>query len=351
MGRLKKEVAARNRRCETRCKRPKIKGVYLRCAEGDNEVYDVSVVQDGERRSKRLTLTKDTTNLDFVKAVESLQHSIKAEIEDREKPDFETLVSRYCLERGLAHNSILMMRASLKGFGFDDKANRLAVEGIVSGSFTDGTKKTKLKAIKGFYEWLKSSCKIQVAQPVEGFKIPRQIPRQRIPTPDEIERLCEYIGHKGTALDRLFLKLLIATGARCSTIEAVRVCDMDGEWKIGLYNVKLGRRYAIRIPIADTATRELWTACTAGMMETEPLFDHTYGERLRKRMARLFHADSYGETLSPHSFRHLKATRLANAGIPVKTASAILDCSPTVLVSVYTTVQQADVDAAVSAEE
>lgn len=350
MGRLKREVEAKNKRCATRFKRPKIKGVYLRTVTKDSEVYDVSLVVDGERRSKRLTIANDTTNIDFVKQVEGLQNSIKAECEANAIPDFSTLLDRYCLERGLAQNTILMMRASLRGFGLDDKANRQSVEELkTSTQYTDGTKKTKLKAIKGFYEWLKSSCKIQVANPVEGMKIPRQIPRQRIPTKDETDRLVAYIAHfKKSELDLLYLRLLIATGARCSTIESVRVCDMDSEWRLSLYNKKMGRRYALKVPITDKDTRELWDRCKEGKDPSNLLFDATFGERLRARMGRLFEKDSYGETLSPHSFRHLKATDLANSGIPVKTASAILDCSPTVLVSVYTTVQQEDVDRAMA---
>jgi site-specific recombinase XerD len=121
---------------------------------------------------------------------------------------------------------------------------------------------------------------------------------------------------------------------------------MTGDWKISLYNVKIGRRYAVKLHIADETTRTLWASVTDGMVTGERIFQDTDGERLRKRMIRMFPADAFGETLSPHSLRHLKATTLANQGIPVKTAAAILDCTPAVLVSVYTTVQQDDVDRA-----
>lgn len=349
MGRQKREVEARNKRCVTRFRRPKIKGVYLRTVTKESEVYDVSVTVDGKRVSKRLTIPTDTTNMVFCKEVEALQNTIQAECEAGATPSFDDLFKLYCEKRGLKQNTILMMKAALHGFGLDDKENKKAVEALKTANYTDGTKKTKLKAIKGFFEWLKSSCHIDIENPVDGEKIPRQIPRQRIPTGKEIEILFQYIAScKNSELDLLYLHLLIETGARCSTIECVRVADMDGEWRLSLYNKKLGRRYALKIPIKDKDTQALWDRCKGGKDPNTILFDATFGERLRSRMGRLFEKDSYGETLSPHSFRHLKATDLANSGIPVKTASAILDCSPTVLVSVYTTVQQEDVDRAMA---
>ena len=63
----------------------------------------------------------------------------------------------------------------------------------------------------------------------------------------------------------------------------------------------------------------------------------------------MFGKDSNGETISPHSFRHLKCTQLARDGVHVSMAAKILDASPQVLLRTYTSITQDDIDAMYSA--
>lgn len=348
MGRLSKAESAKNRVCATRTKRPKIKGVYLRSVTAEAEVYDVSLTIESERRSRRLSIPPTTSNADFVKAVDEIHGQIKAEISRAGMPQMADILSRYTLERRLKPNTALMMQAALKGFELDDKTNQLAMDGLLRSGYKAGTLKTKLKAIKGFYAWANSKYGLNLKNPVSGVTIPRGEARHRIPTAEELKDFVAYVAHfPDSDLDLLYLYIMIETGARCSTVEQIRPCDMDAEWRLSLYNVKKARRYSVKILITDKKIRKLWKKCIDRCVSNDTnLFTQIHSGRLKARMKRFFCRDENGERLSPHSFRHLKATNLTRSGVPIKTASAILDCSDAVLLGVYTSVTQDDVDQA-----
>jgi integrase len=141
------------------------------------------------------------------------------------------------------------------------------------------------------------------------------------------------------------LRLLIHTGARCSTIETLRPCDMDDQWRLSLYNVKCDRRYSVKLPVNDAVIQALWDMCTCGLSPDKLIFDKTARRRLGNRMRRMFGKDYNGYTISPHSFRHLRCTQLARDGVHVSMAAKLLDASPQVLLRTYTTITQEDVDA------
>ena len=346
--RKSKVDATKDKVCATRTKRPKIKGVYLRSVTAEAEVYDISLTIDGERRSRRLCIPPTTSNTEFVKAVDEIHGQIKAEVDRAGMPQMSELLSRYTLERRLKPNTALMMQAALKGFDLDDKANQAAMDGLLRSGYKAGTLKTKLKAIKGFYVWANSKYGLNLKNPVSGVTIPRGEARHRIPTPEELKDFVAYVAHfPDSDLDLLYLYIMMETGARCSTVEHIRPCDMDGEWRLSLYNVKKARRYSVKILITDRKIRKLWKKCIDRCVSSDTnLFTQIHSGRLKARMKRFFCRDENGERLSPHSFRHLKATNLTRSGVPIKTASAILDCSDAVLLGVYTSVTQDDVDQA-----
>lgn len=350
--RKSKADAAKAKVCAVRTKRPKIKGVYLRSVAAEAEVYDISLTIDGERRSRRLSIPPTTSNTEFVRAVDEIHGQIKAEADRAGMPQMAEILNRYTLERRLKPNTALMMKNALKGFDLNDKTNQAAMDGLLRSGYKGGTLKTKLKAIKGFYGWANAKYSLNLKNPVDGVAIPRGEARHRIPTPDELKDFVAYVAHfPDSDLDLLYLYIMVETGARCSTVEQIRPCDMDGEWRLSLYNVKKARRYSVKILITDKKIRKLWKKCIDRCVSNDTtIFNTKHSERLKARMKRFFCRDENGERLSPHSFRHMKATNLTRSGVPIKTASAILDCSDAVLLGVYTSVTQDDVDAAFTRE-
>jgi integrase len=347
MARISKEKAADNARRALRLKRSKAgagKGVYLRKIDGDVERYDITVEgKDGKKRVRHLAIPTTSTN-DYFKAEVD---RIRREIEQTEQIEFddtiEGWINAYIHERKLVENSIVCFRNALRGFSLDPEENKRRVWEIEHSGLKQGTQRVKLKHVKALFAFITSHGR-PIENPVVG-KIRDGEPRTRVPSKAEIATLIQSVENTGSIIDQLYVRLLIATGARCSTIECVRPCDMDGEWQLQLYNKKLRRKYSVKTPIVDDTIKELWEKVVQGVSLTDLIFDHKCHNRLLERMSVLFPKDCNGESLSPHSLRRAFSTELARSGVPVKTAATMLDASPAVMVRHYITVQQDEVDA------
>ncbi len=324
------------------------KGVYLRSIKDGVGTYDITV--DG--KSKRIQLPIAVSNVEFANAVKAVQDELKTVVTEASRPDFSELVETYIEKRHVRATTAPKIRLYLKGFGYDDRENSRLVRELINGGLSQSTKRMRFKAIRSIFTYARDTLGVKIADPTHGENVPKEgAPRSRIPTDAEISALLVALEKTGNHKDVLFCRLLIHTGARCSTIEKLRPCDMDAEWRLSLYNVKCDRRYSVKLPVNDAVIQALWGMCTFGLSPDAEIFDKTSRRRLGNRMRRMFGKDCNGETISCHSFRHLRCTQLARDGVHVSMAAKILDASPQVLLRTYTTITQADIDALYSKQK
>lgn len=347
MARVSASKAAENARKAVRTARRGAgvgKGAYLRALVGDEERWDVTVEGvDGKKRVRHVSVPRSASNDLYRELIERARAEI-AVAETAECGDgLERWIQLYIEERGLADNTSKTLRCACRGFSLDPEANRRKVVEMKAAGFKPSALRTKLKHIKAIFSFMASKG-VKIEQPVEG-KIKDGAPRSRVPTEEEIDILLRAVDASGSETDRLYVRLLMATGARTSTVEAVRPCDMDSDWGLSLYNVKLRRRYGILHRVLDAETQRLWTVCTATAPRDQAIFTHRHHDRLLRRMHILFGRDANGETLSVHSLRRAYATRLARGGVPVAMAARLLDDSPQIMLRHYVTVQQGEIDA------
>lgn len=336
-----KAEANKIRRDKERRSRPHEKGLYLR----DNGWILFVDMPDGRKVSRRVPIEDTDTNAEFSRKVEAVRAELLAEADAAARPDLETCIMDYSRAKGLRPKSVEILRLSLRDFDDIYNANkcRAVVDSILArGDLSNESKRTYLKRIRAFFAW----C--ELPDPTAKRVMPKGRSRSRVPTDAEVQILLDVIDHRHRPMDSLFVRLLLATGARCGTVEALRPCDMDtGEWSIRLYNVKISKSYDVRIPIKDAETRRLWSEVVEGLPSDTALFDKAAPQRLKQTMYRLFPANADGERLSPHSLRHLMATRLMRAGVNPAIAAKILGhASPAITLAIYTTVSQDDVNRA-----
>ena len=332
-------------------KRPKETGVYARSVDGETVLYEVTLVcSDGKKRVRRIRVEVKASNLVYLEVIKAARSEMEVEAQkakDSKGAGVMGYLEEYAIAKNLRPKTIEKYRFALDGFSLDNDSNKKKVRAIMESNLKDGTKETRLKCVAAFFKWLGSKLP-SMKNPVEGQKIPRGGARTRIPSEAEMEVLFDGVDSTGSPSDRLFVRLLVYTGARCSTIQALRPCDLDQNRRLNLYNVKKSRRYGIKIPVNDVGILTLWNEVTQGLARDALIFNEKHHARLKARMRRAFPKDANGETLSPHSLRHLKATQMSRDGVPPRLAAALLDVDPKIMLAVYTTVTQDDVDAVFS---
>lgn len=332
--------AERDERALARARKKfKEKGVFLRSIKDGIGIFDVTVDEQAKRFRLPLTSTVD----EFRDAVKSAIECMVTKTEQKERPEFQALIDLYIEKRQFRPTTIPRIRLYLHGYSYDEKANAKLVRELMTGTLSQATKRVRFKAVRAFFRYAKETLGVQIADPTQGEKIPKEgQPRTRIPTDGEISQLLLALEKQGKYRDLLFVRLLIYTGARCSSIAILRPCDMV-DWRLNVYNVKMDRQYSVRLPVTDKAIRALWDTCTCGLKPDALVFEPGAPERLRDRMRRMFPRTAEG-SISPHSFRHLRCTQLARDGVHVSMAAKLLDASPQVLLRTYTTISQDDVD-------
>lgn len=340
MARLSKAASAAKKRENVRDRRPRIPGVYLRTVTETTETYNITV---GER-SKRLNVPVTLGNAAFLDEVQKVQESLRPKAEGL---PFSFYVDEYIKNHKLRPQTAENFRRYLAGYGFDNAENRRRACDLRDGSLAISTKRVRIKAVRAFFTHTsKLYPDLKLTDPTVGMDTPDGKPRSRIPTQDEIAMLLYKTDAERYVLDSLFVRLILDTGARCSTILCVRPCDLDEQNRLSLFNVKMGRKYEYPQLIEDPDTLRYWREATVARDPSKPLFDESCQKRLQARMNRWFGRDADGCTLSPHSLRHLKATTLARKGCPIKLAALLLDASPTVLMKTYQNFSQDDIDSA-----
>jgi integrase/recombinase XerD len=275
----------------------------------------------------------------------------RAELEKKINPpkSLEFYLESYFVKRHLREGSKYQYKHHLEGFTVDDdKKNAALVERLLKSDKAESSKKQIVGIINTFYKYLIGSG-VQVKNPVVGLRVGRFNHRTRIPTNSEIQTILDWAASE-TEDDELYFRLLLSTGARCSSINALKIGDLSEDNHVTLYNVKSGRPYEYSVLLADPRAVELWRgrAKKAG----EPLFVHAVetSRRVKWAMYKKIPVDANGERISPHSFRHLFATRLIQAGTDLATVSRLLDhSSVATTMAFYARHSQAQLDDAVRA--
>ena len=335
---------------------PKVKGLYKkRTANGIRYVLHGSKKEGGKTVDYFVTvpITDRDSIATFYEKVQAAREELDAKINPPKTIAY--YIEQYALKRQLKQGSIWQYNHALKGFGFDeDENNRLVNDILKNERLKDTSKKRMIGIINTFYKYL-VQIGVVTKNPVAGIRIGRWQRRTRLPTNEEIERILLFTDTNGNDEDALFLRLLLATGARCSTLEIVRIGDMSSDGHLSLYNVKASHRYDRSILITDPVILSLWATVAGGREPSEPLFG--YGEdalrvsrRLRNRMLRMFEPALDGQRISPHSFRHLFGCRLLERGASIDTVATLLDHqSSSVTYQYYAKQTQQKVDEAVAA--
>lgn len=301
--------------------------------------------QDSMGKSRSVTVKiLDNDPLDvFYKKVSEARDKLRRR--DNMKT-FEAYFKEFCALNQLSKNTIESYRRALSGMTFNDRRNRELVKELICANKKSSTIALYLCKIKKFFVWSEKHG-APAHDPVGDIVIrDKHKPRQRIATDSEIECIVNYANRKHPEY-RLFILLLLNTGARVSTIEALSARDLVND-RLYLYNVKSDKPYDYPIPIRDRFIVELWNDVSkdGALWHEEP---HNYTKRLQAWMYHQFGKDANGETLSPHSLRHTFATNAVRNGASVDVVSKLLDhASTSITLKVYARFSQEQIDNAVT---
>lgn len=260
--------------------------------------------------------------------------------------DFEEYLETYIAFKRLRANTQELYRVSLRGFSFDDKKNVRIVRELLMSELKPSTIRVKIGHVGAFFRWLIQRGE-PVKDPTRDVTIGSHKSRRcRVFTAEEMEVLMAYARKKEPEY-RLYILLLIRTGARCSTIGALTASSLDGENRLHMVNVKSDKRYDYPIVLNDAETLELWKEVSSdGKLWHRPC--KNYHTALREWLRNHFGRDANGETLSPHSLRHTFATNAVREGVPIEIVSKLLDhSSMSITLNVYAKFSQEQIDDAV----
>jgi site-specific recombinase XerD/ribosomal protein L40E len=184
------------------------------------------------------------------------------------------------------------------------------------------TKRSEKECIKKFYRWLRGSE--EFPREVSWIKVSRGNHQKILPdtllTEDEVKRMAEACQN---ARDRCLVLVLYETGARVGEILSLEISDVqfDQYGAVLMVNGKTGAR-RVRIifssksltewlnhhPARDDVHAPLWTTLEK-VGSKEPL---EYAA-LRKMLVTTARRAEISKRVNPHSFRHARASNLANA--------------------------------------
>lgn len=310
---------------------PREKGLYQKKTKNGVRWVLKGVKEiDGKQVEKYVTVhvPKNPTPAQFAEAVAVA----KAELNDWVNPpkDIEFYIDQYATKRSLSQGSLYQYHHALKPFNLNEENDAAQVAEILERDIKDSSKKRMIGIVNTFYKYLVQMGVVK-KNPAAGIRIGRWARRTRIPTDKETNDFLLYTDTNGNSADSLFFRLVVLTGARVSTIEALRCCDLSNENRISYYNVKTRKRYGTEIAVNDPVVIDLWHELSEGRKPTDLLFgDGEEAERTKRRlqcrMQRFFtDRDENGERLSPHSWRHSFGCKLLNQGVPLTTIASAMD--------------------------
>lgn len=300
--------------------------------------------QDSMGKSRSITvkiLDTDTEDVFYRKVADA---RMELRRKDKEK-SFESFFRDYCVINQLSQKTIRKYRCVLKDFSFSEKSNNDSVRRILQSGLKSTTISHYMDMVNRFFDFcIKRGA--PTSNPAQDIRIKcRYVPRMRIATENELQALIKY-ARKRSPEYRLFIMLLIETGARISTISALKAADFKDGY-LSLYNVKCKKPYDYLMPIKNNEIIDLWINVSKDgvLWHKDPLL---YERRLRTWMYANFAPDSNGERLSPHSLRHTFASHAVQNGVSIDVVSKLLDhSSSSVTLKVYARFSQSQIDDAV----
>ena len=298
---------------------PHVKGLVKKRTKFGHRYILTDKDSTGKSRSITVKISDNDPVDIFMQKVTEARTKIKAQTPAE---TLEERINEFACFQKLSPNTTALYRHSLSGFTLDEKANQQKVNEILKRNLKPSTISLYLRHVRHFFDWLIRRG-VQVKNPIAdvSFKS-KTMPRSRIPTQEEIDRILSYARNRDP-MYLLFILLLINTGARVSTLFALRKSDLKDGFLL-LYNAKCHKYYDYSIPIQSKEIINLWEKCPGD----EPIFarnGRVYWRRINQWMRRNLGCDSKGETISAHSMRHAFATRAAMNNVPIEIIAKLLD--------------------------
>ena len=312
------EVEAHMKDGQTRkCRFPAVKGLQTKRTKFGHRWILTERCRDGKAHSVTVPISDGDSLETFRRKVDEAHRALQ----QRDVGSFEEMLERFLESRMLSKTTRDGYGYALAGFSFDNERNDEAMRSLLARPIKKSTKATYVEKIGSFFTWAIAHG-ADVKNPTIDVRIRGAASaRQRIMTDSEIARVMKYASKK-EPMYRLFILLLIHTGARASSVLAIRGSDMT-ENGLRLYNVKCRRYYDYPIPITNGEILSALSA--AGSGEIFGKNGVAYHKRLNCWMGRTFPPDERGEKLSVHSFRHTFASRAAQNDVPLAVVSKLLD--------------------------
>lgn len=297
---------------------PYVKGLRTKRTKFGQRYLLVEKDEAGHEHCVTVPIDDNDTNETFMQKVDAARQKLNK----RQSKTFDELLEFFFSSRMLSDGSRRLYRFALRGFSLDEDANRVAVQNILTAKIKKTTIAVYLQKVRCFFSWA-SSHGVAVENPAKDVEVKCAIShRSRVMTDAEIIKVLDYAS-RASPLYRLFILLLLHTGARVSTIQCIRKDDLTNDG-LSLYNVKCRRFYDYKIPVNNPEILDLWQETNA----VGPIFGEsgrTFTKRLNSWLHSAFGVDAKGETISVHSFRHTFASRAAMHGVPMEVISKLLD--------------------------
>lgn len=298
---------------------PHVKGLQTKRTKNGHRYVLTETDDDGKTHSITVKILETDTEKQFLEKVEEARSKLKKRNDGK---SFDEYMNDYFMFKQSSGGTRASTKSILKNYSLNNESNKEEVNRILTSDRKSRTKAIYINTVRRFFEWLISN-NVDVKNPVNGVTIKSNVQaRTRILTDREIKQIHEY-ANQSEPLYRLFILLLLNTGARVSSVIAIRKADLSKKG-LTIYNVKCKKYYDYTIPIKDKQIIDLWGEC----FEIGSIFGENgkkYAGRLNKWMRKNFGLDARGETVSVHSFRHTFASRAAMNGIPIEVISKLLD--------------------------
>lgn len=298
---------------------PKVKGLTTKKTKNGHRYLLSETDETGKTHSITVKILETDDEKTFLKKVEDARMQLRKNLIAK---TFQDYLNEFLAFRSLSKSTENIYKYCLRGFSLDDNENEKKMKELLKKGKKQSTMRVYCSHVDIFYKWLIEQG-IAVKNPARNviIKYTTQT-RTRIMTDDEIMKIMEY-AKKKKPLYRLFILLLLHTGARVSTVLAIKKKDLTKKG-IVLYNVKCKRYYDYAIPIDNKEIRDLWQYC----MPIGSIFGNHgnyYRSRLNTWLRRNFERDEKGESISIHTFRHTFASRAAMNNVPIEIISKLLD--------------------------
>lgn len=234
---------------------------------------------------------------------------------------FDSYIQEYIVVRQLSPKTAKAYVSILSHYSFDEEKNSEQIQKTIRSKINSCQ---ITRTVNAFFNWLNQN-NVHIVNPAANIKIPKSNIRTRTLSKRDIKSFYAEL-EKQDSETELFGRLLLETGARVSSIYAIKCGDLCSNG-ILLHNVKAGRDYRLPIPLKND-TRQLLERQIKDNPREMPLFClsvHTLTTHLRQILDRLFNTNPYRERIVIHSLRHTAATLAIQNGVPIDVVSRMLD--------------------------